>query len=115
MTIATMICLTLIILAALLVPFLWHKAEEQLEIFLFILGVLAVSVSNNWSYHLIKEAFSEPVAISLAVLATSVLFKEFKKYINIFIEFISNKLGLRLSIFICVLTLAFLSSVITAI
>ena len=61
-------CLSGVVLAALFVPFLFKKAEEELEIFLFVCGIAAVSVSGLWSGHLLLEAVKEPVLISAAVL-----------------------------------------------
>lgn len=109
------VLLTLIVIAALVLPFLWHKAEEQLEIFLFCLGVLAATASHCWSGKLIVEAITHPITITLAVLITGLLFNHFKAKINSFIEAIANKIGLRKTLFIAVAALSFLSSMTTAI
>ena len=77
LSILSYVLLTLIVLAALFLPFLWHKAEEQLEIFLFCLGVLAATASHAWSWKLVKEAFLHPITITLAVLITGILFNYF--------------------------------------
>jgi predicted cation transporter len=100
---------------ALLLPFLVHKIEEQLEAFLFILGVAAVSITGVWSAHLALEAAVEPVNISLAVLIMGLLFRFLRKQINTFIEAVERKTGLKPAIFCFILALSLLSSVITAI
>ncbi len=109
------VLLTLIVFSALFLPFLWHKAEEELEIFLFCLGILAASASGCWSWHLIKHTLTHPIAISLAVLITGFLFNYFKDKITAFIEFCSKRFGLKKTIFGAVVLLSFLSSIITAI
>ena len=109
------IFLTIIVLAALFLPFLWHKAEEQLEIFLFCLGVLAATASHCWSWQLVKEAITHPITITLAVLITGILFNHFKDKITMFIESVASKFGLKKTIFFAVLILSFLSSITTAI
>ncbi len=53
----------------LLTPFFYKKAEVELETFLFIMGLAAVSISNLWSWPLVVEALKEPIPITLAVLA----------------------------------------------
>ena len=115
MSLLTYVLLTLIVLAALFLPFLWHKAEEQLEIFLFCLGVLAASASHCWSWTLVKEALIHPVTITLAVFFTGLLFNHFKGKITVFIEKIAEKFGLKKTIFFSVLIVSFLSSITTAI
>ncbi|MBQ4494021.1 MAG: DUF1646 family protein [Elusimicrobiaceae bacterium] len=107
--------LTLIVIAALFVPFLWHKAEEELEIFLFCLGLLAATASQVWSWSLIKHTLAHPIAISLAVLITGILFNYFKDKITYAVEYCSEKFGLKKTIFAIVVLLSFLSSIITAI
>ena len=72
-----MTLLSLIVLAALTLPFLVHKVEEELEIFLLVCGLLAVTISGAWSGHLVLEALKEPIAITAAVLVLGVLFKRF--------------------------------------
>ncbi len=109
------VLLTIIVLSALFLPFLWHKAEEELEIFLFCLGVLAATASSCWSWDLIKHTLAHPIAISLAVLITGLLFNFFKDKITYCVEFCSEKFGLKRTIFWAVVLLSFLSSIITAI
>lgn len=115
MSVSVMVLLTIIIMLALLLPFTVHAVEKELEAFLFVLGVLAVTITGAWSLHIVGEAFKEPIAISLAVLITGLLFRKYKKHIITFIEFMENKLGVKTSIFIIIFGLSLLSSVITAI
>lgn len=115
MSLTVIILLSIIILLALFLPFTVHIVEKELEAFLFVLGILAVTITGAWSWHLVGEAFKEPVAISLAVLITGLLFRKFKHHISVFINYLQKKLGLKTTIFIVIFFLALLSSVITAI
>ena len=111
----TIIILTIIILLALFLPFSVHKVEQQLEVFLFVLGIIAVTAIGAWDLELVHDAITEPVKISLAVLSIGLLFKEFKKHISKIIEFMEEKIGLKYTIIVLVGVLGLSSSVITAI
>lgn len=86
-----------------------------MEAFLFVLGILAVSITGLWSWELVTHALKEPIAISLAVLITGLLFRQFRKAITKFIEVVEDKIGLKPTIVLFVFVLSLLSSVITAI
>lgn len=109
------ILLSGVVLAALFVPFLFKKAEEELEIFLLVCGALAVSVSGLWSGHLVWEALKEPIMISAAVLVLGLLFKRYGAGLNAFVHRAEEKTGPKLFLFLFVFTLGLFSSVITAI
>ena len=47
MSTTVIIILTVVILLALFLPFLVHKVEQQLEAFLFILGIIAGGVAGQ--------------------------------------------------------------------
>lgn len=115
MTITVIILLSIIICLALFLPFTIHAVEKELEAFLFVLGILAVSITGLWSWELVSHALKEPIAISLAVLITGLLFRQFRKAITKFIEVVEDKIGLKPTIVLFVFVLSLLSSVITAI
>jgi predicted cation transporter len=96
-------------------PFSVKKVEEELEIFLFVMGVAAVTVTGQWDLHLVQEALVEPVKITIAVFAAGMIFRLLQKPIAHNINRIERKLGLKLFVFLVVVSLGFLSSVITAI
>ena len=60
--------LCLIVLVVLVMPFTNKKIERNLEIFLFVMGVLSVLVSNQMSMELLLKALEEPFMIAAAVL-----------------------------------------------
>ncbi len=107
--------LALLVGAVLFVPFLWHKAEENLEIFLFVCSLFAVSISGVWSGHLLAEAAKEPVLISAAVLILGLLFKRFGGGLNALMHRLENRTGPKLFLFLFVFFLGAASSLITAI
>jgi predicted cation transporter len=49
----------------LLMPFLVKRVEEELEAFLLIMGILSVSVSKLWSWHLLHEAVLDQLKLRL--------------------------------------------------
>lgn len=115
MSLTVIILLSIIICLALFLPFTIHAVEKELEAFLFVLGILAVSITGLWSWELVSHALKEPIAISLAVLITGLLFRQFRKAITKFIEVVEDKIGLKPTIVLFVFVLSLLSSVITAI
>jgi predicted cation transporter len=107
--------LILIIIAVLVLPFSVKKVEEELEIFLFIMGCLAVTISKIWSWHLIIEALKEPIPISLTVLSMGFLFKFTRKKIAKIARSLIKKFKPEFVVFSITLTLGLSSSIITAI
>jgi predicted cation transporter len=99
----------------LLAPFVSRKIEETLELFLFVMGVAAVSISRLWSWHLVHEAFVEPIKISLAVLVAGLVFKAVLPKIRRWTDTAAAAIGYGPLLFLLVAGLGLLSSVITAI
>lgn len=106
--------LTIILLLVLFLPFT-KLVEKNLEIFLFIMGVLSVFVSQVWSKDLLMEALVHPINITLAVLVAGLLFRWFQAPLEKGILGISRAIPYRLFIALFVIILGLLSSVITAI
>lgn len=106
--------LSIILLLVLLLPFT-EKVERNLEVFLFIMGVLSVIVSQTLNWHLIQEALIHPINITLAVLIAGLLFRWFQVPIEKGIIGISKAIPYRLFIALFVIILGLLSSIITAI
>ena len=104
-----------ILAAVLFLPFLVKKVEEELEIFLFIMGCIAVTITSAWGSSLIKEALIEPIKITLAVFIAGFLFKAFQKSVACNVNKLADVIGLRFFAFLIIVLLGILSSVITAI
>lgn len=107
--------LSAVVAAALFLPFLFKKIEQELEIFLLVCGAAAVSVSGVWSAHLAAEALKEPVLIAAAVLVLGMLFKRWGSGLNRLVQYVENKTGPKMFLFLFILTLGLFSSLITAI
>jgi len=104
-----------ILAIVLLLPFLIKKIEEEIEVFLFIMGIIAASISSQWNVYLVKEAFIEPIKITLAVLFAGLVFNLLQKPIADNINKITKIVGMKWFVFIVIVVLGFVSSIITAI
>ncbi|MFZ3169340.1 MAG: DUF1646 family protein [Candidatus Methanoperedens sp.] len=125
--------LLVIFLIVLLGPFLIKKIEHNLEVFLFSMGVLAVTVNSlflkvststesgaegtlpNWNFHLIEKALVDPIEISLAVLFAGLIFHYGRGHIRALMQKILARIPLKIVVFAVIVVLGLLSSVITAI
>ncbi len=109
------VSLTIILLLVLFLPFIFHKVEENLEIFLFLMGILSLIVTRSLHIDIIKEGLNEPIKISLAVLIAGFVFKYTHRYLKDLVFFSLKRIPFGLFIFLVVVILGLLSSVITAI
>ncbi|QFT90616.1 hypothetical protein FIU87_18385 [Bacillus sp. THAF10] len=107
--------LMLIFLLVLLGPLLMKKVEENLEMFLLAMGVLACVVSGVYSDKLFLVAATDPIYISVAVLVAGLVFKQLQRPMSHAIRFIKRKTPFRIFVFFMILLLGLISSVITAI
>jgi predicted cation transporter len=111
--------LATIIVLVLTLPFLIHKVEKQLEAFLFVMGVLAVTISGLWSGHLVIDALLDPIRLKHpiveAVLIAGLLFRIFRDRIRESVMGVERAVGQKFFLFLVVVVLGLLSSVITAI
>jgi predicted cation transporter len=98
----------------LLLPFFSKRVEEELEAFILIIGVAAVTTSGLWSWRLLAEAAREPVAITIAVLIAGYLFHVARSHIKAWTAKAVAACGMRLFVFLLVAGLGLLSSIITA-
>lgn len=111
----TTIALFVILLLVLFLPFLVKKVEENLEPFLFLMGVLAVTASSQWAWPLVEEALVEPVKITVAVLVAGLLFKLCRPAVRKAVDVSIRAIGVKAFAFAVVVLLGLFSSVITAI
>ncbi len=107
--------LALIMGMTLVLPFSVKRVEEDLEAFLFTMGLSAVSISGLWSLQLIKEALKEPLAITFTVAIVGLIFRKARPHLQGWLNALTKKLGPGLAIFTIVAILGLGSSVFTAI
>ena len=124
-----------IVLMVLLGPFLVKKIEHNLEAFLFVMGVIAVTLSGfeshdnlvklygdsiphvGWNIHLIMEAIEEPVikGIVPAVLVAGLLFYYGRDKVQVGINALLKKVPLKILVLVMIIVLGLSASIITAI
>jgi predicted cation transporter len=107
--------LGVIVAVVLIVPFTFRKVEENLEVFLFVMGCLAVSVAGAWSGELVLSALRDPFLITLVVLIAGLAFHFGRSYMDHHFGRLRALLGTRATLFAVVAGLGLLSSVMTAI
>jgi len=107
--------LIIILLLVLAIPFISKTVEENLEPFLFIMGLAAAFISGIMNIELAIKALEEPIMIASAVFAAGALFFLLHKKFQTFINMVLQKVPLAVLVFLAIVLLGLLSSVITAI
>jgi predicted cation transporter len=107
--------LSIILILVLFLPFSVKIVERNLEVFLFIMGISAVLVSQVLDLALIVKALEDPIHITLAVIIAGLLFRWLQKPFEKSIRGMSKAIPFRLFLALIVIVLGILSSVITAI
>lgn len=111
------LALFVIFLLVLALPFTVKIVEHNLEVFLFVMGALAVTVTGKWDMHLVLEAIQEPVlkGIVPAVLIAGLLFHYGKGLFQRAVNGLLAVIPVSVVVFSVVVVLGLISSVITAI
>ncbi|HNX40027.1 MAG TPA: DUF1646 family protein [Methanothrix sp.] len=126
-----------IVLIVLVGPFMVKKIEHNLEAFLFVMGVLAVTIAGfenravleaigynheqiaevGWNMKLVMEAVMEPVVKGIvpAVLVAGLLFHYGRERAQRIMGKILDRVSMKVVVFLMVVLLGLASSVITAI
>lgn len=104
-----------IFLIVLLGPLLVKKIEENMEVFLLSMGILASMVSGVYNEQLFFMASTDPIFISLAVLIAGLIFRWMQMPFSRILYLLKSRVPFKLLIFLLVVFLGLISSVITAI
>ncbi|WP_297424395.1 DUF1646 family protein [Clostridium sp.] len=109
--------LILLLLITFVLPIISKKVEENLEPFLFLIGILAAITSGVLNKDLFFNIFQNKFmyAIVVAVLIGGFLFKELTDHINLVLTNVLKYVPLKIFVFLVIVVLGILSSVITAI
>lgn len=107
--------LSILLILVLFLPFTVGIVEKNLEVFLFVMGILATWISHVLNRELITMSLMDPIHITLAVLIAGLLFKWFQTSIEKGILGMSRAIPPRLFIALVVIALGLISSIITAI
>lgn len=110
-----MLGLVIILILVLLLPFTIKIVERNLEVFLFVMGILAASISGMMEWPLIEKALLVPVKITVAVLVAGLLTKWLHEPLQKSILALNRALSPRIFFALTVIILGLISSVITAI
>jgi predicted cation transporter len=109
--------LGVVALAVLVGPFTVKKIEHNLEAFLFVMGVLSVTIAGVWEMKLVEEAVMEPVVKGIvpAVLVAGMAFHYGRSRAQNAMSYILDHVSLKAVAFVMIVGLGLISSVITAI
>jgi len=109
--------LIVVLVGILTLPFLVKKIEHNLEIFLFLMGLIAVVISGSFSTHLFEHIFANEMLyfITAAVLIAGIIFKFAVNRIRTGMDVITQKVSLPIIMALIIIVLGFISSIITAI
>ena len=109
--------LALVALSVLIGPFTVKKIEHNLEAFLFVMGVLSVTVAGAWEMNLISEAIKEPVVKGIvpAVLVAGLAFHYGRARAQSAMSHVLDMVSLKAVVFVMIVGLGLMSSLITAI
>lgn len=107
-----------IFLAVLLGPLLIKRIEQNLEVFLFLMGICAVAISRSWHIGIVEEAIQEPLVVGivltvlLAGLIAHYIKPDFLRNIN---SIILDKITMKVILLEIVVVLGLLAAIITPI
>ncbi len=104
-----------ILLLVLVLPLVSHRIEQNLEAFLFLMGVLAALAAGVLDGHLLRDALADPIPITIAVFVSGLVFKWIRASIGDALVRLRTVLPMQVLVGLLVALLGLLSSVITAI
>jgi predicted cation transporter len=110
-----MIGLLLVAVAVAVLPLLVKRVGENLEIFLFLMGSLAVTAASRWSLPLFLEALQAPLKITAAVFLASLLFHFIQEPLERGITKLRDRAGPRILVAGIIALVGLLASFITAV
>ena len=106
--------LVLVFLLVLFLPLRVKMVENNIELFIFIMGAITAITSGSWNRELFLKAAGDPIDITIAVLIASLLLKWFHKKIDISINYWLRTFSFSGFVALTVILLGLLSSIITA-
>ena len=105
----------IILLLVLVLPLVSHRIEQNLEAFLFVMGVIAALAAGVLDRHLVGLALRDPIPITVAVFVSGLLFKWLRPYLGDALVRLRTVMPMRVLVGLIVVVLGLLSSIITAI
>jgi predicted cation transporter len=111
----TWIGLLVIALAVTVLPLFVKKVGDNLEVFLFVMGAVAVTLTAQWSIPLLREAAESPLKITAAVLVASLLFHFLQHPLERGVTRLRERVGPKALVCALIALVGLLSSFITAV
>ena len=105
----------LILVLLLFGPIAIKWIEHNLELYVLLLGILATMLGTGFNVHLVHEALSEPIAISLAVIVAGLVFSWTRQSLDSSFSRLRGRAPRAVLTAIAVFVIATIASVITAI
>lgn len=110
------------LLTLIVTPLLSKKVEHNLEYFFLIVSIIAVGVTNTFSYHLLEEALLHPVMISnipigitQVVLVAGLVFYYNRRKVTKLALKLNNPTILSIVVFILGLTASLISAIVASV
>ena len=110
-----MIWLLLILALVLLLPFTLKPVESNLEVFLFLMGIWAASMSQVLDSELVMKSLKDPIYITIAVFVAGLIFRWIQRPFEKVIQNAVSTIPERLFFSFIIIILGIVSSIITAI
>jgi len=104
-----------ILLVVLILPLASHRVEQNLEAFLFVMGLVAALAARVLDLRLLAAALRHPIPITVAVFLSGLLFKWFRSAIGDALVRLRTVLPMPAVVAVIVVGLGLASSVITVI
>ena len=104
-----------ILVLLLLGPLVVHAIEENIEAYIFVLGIAATLIGTGFDSHLVLQAVEEPIAITIAVIVAGILFGLLRERLDRLFERLRRGVSRPVLTAAAIFLLGILSSVITAI
>jgi len=106
----------LIVLVALLAgPLIFAPLEHNLEPYCFALGIIAMTISRQWEWHLLRKAALDPMPLTITVVGAGMLFGALRPVLDRGFAAMRSLLPRPLLAGLVVLIVGLLSSAITAV
>jgi predicted cation transporter len=105
----------IILLIVLIGPLLDRRIEDNLEAFLFVMGVLSALASGVFTVRLVRESLSHPIPITIAVLVFGLIFSKTRQRLIAVMQSLVARSGPALPAALATVLLGLASSIITAI
>ncbi len=104
-----------VMLALLLGPVLVRWIEQNLEVYCFAIGIVAMFLAGGPNSEVLRKAAREPVAITIAVVVAAFVFREIRAGLDRGFARVRAKVARPVLAAVSILIVAMLASVITAI